>query len=85
VASVLAVCVRAGNRYVGEAVVTGAYLKRLMRGWHVTIRELSKRLGVSMKRIREVRETGLNDLTTVRDWIQAVTGYDPGPITTRRG
>ncbi|MDZ4851100.1 MAG: hypothetical protein SGI77_17570, partial [Pirellulaceae bacterium] len=29
---------------------------------------------------REIRQKGLAKATVVRDWIQAITGEDPGPI-----
>ena len=37
-------------------------------------------LGTSMKRVRQIRRSGLTDPLAVRDWIQAITGVDPGPI-----
>lgn len=58
----------------------GKELISLMRKHKVTIKRLSFRMGLPMKRIREVRAVGLNDALAVRDWIQAVTGEDPGPI-----
>jgi hypothetical protein len=51
-----------------------------MRRHHVTIRELSARMDITMKRIREVRRAGLHDPNAIRDWIEAITGQDPGPI-----
>ena len=58
----------------------GMEVKRLMRVNKVTIRELSKRLGITMKRIRQVRELGLDDRGTMRDWFQGITGVDPGEL-----
>jgi hypothetical protein len=49
-----------------------------MRRHRVTIRELSARTDISMKRIREVRRDGLQGRDTIRDWVQAITGEDPG-------
>lgn len=60
--------------------MTGKQLVSLMRKNKITIRDLAHRLGITMKRIRLRRETGLADLATIRDWIQAITGTDPGPI-----
>lgn len=59
---------------------TGPDVVRLMRKHHVTIEGLSFRLGISQKRIRKVREIGLTDSLAVRDWLQAITGSDPGPL-----
>lgn len=60
--------------------MSGKYLIRLMRVHKVTIRDLSKRTGITLKRIRQVREQGLTNLLAVRDWIEGVTGTDPGAI-----
>ena len=58
--------------------MTGKEIVALMRKNKVTIKALAQRLGMSMKRVREVREAGLEDANAVRDWVQAVTGQDPG-------
>ena len=58
----------------------GPEIVKLMNRHHVTIRELSGRMQITMKRIREVRRDGLHDRHAIRDWIQAITGQDPGPI-----
>ncbi len=52
---------------------------RLMRKHKVTIRDLKKRTGFTLKRIREVRSGGLVDPVACRDWVQAITETDPGP------
>lgn len=69
--------------FVGERgfLLDGRELGRLMRRHGVTIRELSKRSGITQRRIREVRESGLDDAGAVRDWVEHVTGKDPGIIT----
>ncbi len=59
--------------------MSGGELKSMMRKFGVTIRELKRRTGITMKRIREVRTGGLVDRHAVRDWKQAITGTDPGP------
>ncbi len=66
--------------------MTGAEITSLMRRHKVTIRELKARTGITMKRIRQVRERGLGCRHAKRDWIEAITGTDPGPqtISTRR-
>lgn len=53
--------------------MTGPELCKLMRLHRVTIRELSQRTGIPMKRIRLRRETGLDLLTSI-DWWQHITG-----------
>jgi len=58
----------------------GQEIARLMRRYKVTIRELSPRTGITMKRIRQIRETGLENRHVIRDWLQAITGSDPGPV-----
>ena len=57
--------------------LTGKQLSTLMRRHRVTIRELSKRMGITMKRIREVRRDGLDNPGVVRDWVQGILGRDP--------
>lgn len=62
----------------GKAI-TGRQIVRLMRQNDVTIKQLSERTGITMKRIREVRFSGLSGCGAARDWVQAITGIDPGP------
>lgn len=66
--------------HLENGVIAGKEIMRLMRQYRVTIRELSHRTGITMKRIREVRDAGLNDRLAIRDWIEAITGRDPGPL-----
>ena len=58
----------------------GREVRRLMRVHKVTIRQLSQRMQITMKRIREIRELGLDDRHSIRDWIEGITGQDPGAI-----
>ena len=51
-----------------------------MRVNHVTIRELSARMQITQKRNRQIREIGLDNPNAIRDWIQGITGSDPGPV-----
>ena len=51
-----------------------------MRVHKITIRELSRRMQITMKRIRKIREIGLTDRHTIRDWLQGITGEDPGEL-----
>jgi hypothetical protein len=59
--------------------MTGTELASLMRRHKVTIRELARRIQVTQTDVRYRRETGLNHPELARDWIQAITGNDPGP------
>lgn len=63
-----------------NGAITGKEIARLMRVHRVKIRELSLRMGITMKRIREVRDAGLSDPLSIRDWIEAITGSDPGRL-----
>ena len=58
----------------------GAEVRRLMRVHKVRIRELSRRMQITMKRIREIREIGLDERYAIRDWLEAITGVDPGEL-----
>jgi hypothetical protein len=59
-------------------MMTGKQITTLMRKNHMTIRGLAKTTGFTMKRIREVRSAGLACPYAVRDWVEAITGTDPG-------
>lgn len=65
-------------KYIREPAITGNSIIRLMRRHKVTIRDLAKSAGFTQKRIREVRRDGLLDRGSKRDWIQVITGKDPG-------
>jgi hypothetical protein len=58
--------------------LSGRKLKKLMRQHKITIADLKARTGITMKRIREVQKSGLTDRNAARDWVQAITGTDPG-------
>ena len=62
-------------------VMTGVEIVSLMRRHRVTIRALSQRMQITQKRIRQVRQSGLQDRNSARDWIEAITGCDPGPLS----
>lgn len=62
------------------ASLSGKELVSLMRRHKVTIRELSERTKIPMKRIRELRELGIDDSFVLRDWMEAITGSAPGPM-----
>lgn len=60
--------------------LSGKEIVSLMRRHGTRIRTLAYRLGTTLKRIREIRTKGLTCQLAIRDWIQAITGEDPGPI-----
>lgn len=53
--------------------ISGDTIKDLMRFHGVTIRTLSERMGVTIKRVRHVREYGCSGRARVRDWVEAIT------------
>jgi hypothetical protein len=63
-----------------NGTLTGHEIVQLMRKHRKTIEGLSFRMGISQKRIRHCRENGLSDPHAVRDWLEAITGEDPGPL-----
>jgi len=58
--------------------LTGPTVCRLMRRYRLTIRALAQRMDLPMTRIRQVRTSGLTDRHAARDWLEAITGQDPG-------
>jgi hypothetical protein len=60
--------------------VPGPTLCRLMCRQHVTIRCLAQRLAISMTRVRFCRQYGIDDRHVARDWLEAMTGQDPGML-----
>jgi hypothetical protein len=60
--------------------LTGRDLCRLMRRHHVSIRSLSARMQIPMVRIRWRRQHGIEDRHVARDWLEAITGQDPGRL-----
>ncbi len=65
--------------WIPPQTLTGAELCRWMRRFRTTIRDLAQRLGMTQRRIRECRRAGLGNPHAVRDWLEAITGHDPGP------
>ena len=75
--------VRGGIGTSGRAelpLLSGRELRALMREHRVTIRELSRRTGVTQKRIRERLRSGISQPAVIRDWVQSIIGHDPGPV-----
>jgi hypothetical protein len=61
--------------------LSGPVLCSLMRRHRCPIRLLAQRMAISMRRIRQVRQAGLPCPHAARDWVEAITGHDPGPVT----
>jgi hypothetical protein len=61
--------------------IAGPTLCSLMRRHHVTIRTLAQRMQIPMCRIRICRQRGIVDRHVARDWLEAITGQDPGPCS----
>ena len=67
--------------------LTGGAITYLMHRHSVTIRVLATRMQISMVRVRYCREHGVVEANSARDWIEAITGTDPGRLeipTTRK-
>jgi len=71
-----------GLRWI-KTSISAEEVKTLMRRHKWTISSLSFRLGVTQDRIRQAMGRGLHDANTVRDWIEAMTGADVGPLPDR--
>ena len=61
-------------------MMNGNHVRWLMRTNNVTIRELAARMDITIKRVRYVRERGVTEPHVIRDWLEAITGRDPGVI-----
>lgn len=59
----------------------GRYIQRLMRRHHLTIRDLAKRMNITMKRVRTVRDEGIKGRCMCLDWYEAIT--QTGIFTTK--
>ena len=60
--------------------LSGRDLRTLMRRHRVTIRALAQRLEIPMTRVRYRRLHGIDDWNVLRDWVEAITGADPGAV-----
>jgi hypothetical protein len=62
----------------GEGAVvdhlTGPTVARLMAAHGTSIRHLATTMGVSMSRVREVRDHGVRGVVYVWDWAEGITG-----------
>ena len=62
------------------SLLKGKDIVSLMRKYRITIAVLAAKVGASQRRVRLLRQTGLADATVIRDWLEAITGQDPGPV-----
>ena len=60
--------------------LTSRELVYLMRRHKHTIRSLAAAMGITQQRIRAVRATGLTCPHSTRDFLEAITGVDPGHL-----
>ena len=65
------------------SMLTSEDIVRLMRKHRITIPILAVKVGSSQRRVRLLRHTGLTDAAVIRDWLEAITGQDPGPVPKR--
>lgn len=56
--------------------ISGQTIKSMVRTHRVTIAALAGRLGITQKRVRQVRERGLDDYLRYCDWHEAITGIN---------
>ena len=59
--------------------MNGNHIRWLMRVNKLTIRALAAHMDITIKRVRHVRKHGVVEPHMIRDWIEAITGRDPGP------
>ena len=65
------------------SMLTSEDIVRLMRKHRITIPILASQVGLSQRRVRLLKHTGLTDAAVIRDWLKAITGQDPGPVPKR--
>lgn len=66
-----------------DPFITGAAICRAMRRHRVTIRDLAGRLQMPQRVVRMRRRDGIQTAAAARDWLEAITGKDPGPLHER--
>lgn len=54
--------------------ISGDHIKRLMRNHKITIVELANRMGITQKRVRQVRHNGVNGECMCLDWYEGIFG-----------
>ena len=62
------------SQYSDVDHLTGATIERLMRAHGKTIAAVAKGMGISQRRVREVRATGVQGAPYVMDWAEGITG-----------
>ena len=65
------------------SILKGEDIVILMRKHRITISVLAVKVGSSQRRVRLLRHTGLTDAAVIRNWLEAITGQDPGPVPKR--
>jgi hypothetical protein len=60
--------------------LSGRDIRTLMRRHRVTIRALAQRMDIPMTRVRSRRLHGIEEWNVLRDWVEAITGTDPGAV-----
>jgi len=63
--------------------LSGRDMCTLMRQHRVTIRALAQRMDIPMTRVRYRRLQGIEEWNVIRDWVEAITGTDPGAVPHR--
>ena len=58
--------------------MTGKQIASLMRRHKQTIRSLAEQTGFTVDHVRTTRRGGLSCPFAIRDWVEAITGTDPG-------
>ena len=54
--------------------ITSEEIKKLMRAHGWTIRNLATTYGITMKRVREVRNQGVHGRVPTLEWMRMITG-----------
>lgn len=54
--------------------ITSEEIKKLMRAHGWTIRNLATTYGITMKRVREVRNQGVRGRVATLEWMRMITG-----------
>lgn len=57
--------------------IKGEEIKSLMRSQNMTIKSLAQTMGITQKRVRYVRENGLQTRHSCWEWLFAITGEEP--------
>ena len=61
------------NDLPSESRLSGEQVRLLMRLYRVTIRQLSEEMGITQRRVRQVRQDGVEGYAYVRDWLEAIS------------